>query len=726
MIAKPKLILKEVFGFDSFRGRQEEIIDSIISGSDSLVLMPTGGGKSICYQIPAICLPGFTIVISPLIALMKDQVDALRLNGVQAEFLNSTLSAVEQNEILTRLQAGEVDLLYLAPERINDRFWTFMRDLPVNLFAVDEAHCISHWGHDFRPDYRHLQRIKEYFPDIPLVALTATADQMTRKDIVASLHLSQPRIFISSFNRPNIKYLIEPKKDSFSKLINFLEPQKEESGIIYCLSRKSTERLADDLRDCGFNAIHYHAGMNQDERRRHQELFAKDEVQIVVATIAFGMGIDKSNVRFVVHMDLPKNMESYYQETGRAGRDGLDSTALLFYSYADVIKLKGFVEIEGNEEQSKIMLKKLDQMAQFCSGKSCRRKVLLNYFNEKTSDSCGNCDICLGQFEKIEATEKAQMAFSAIARLDQRFGMGYVIDILKGSESQRIKAHHKELPTFGVGKKYTREEWTTLIKSAIDQEFLSRTDDRYPILKLTSKSWEVLKENRPFTLIKRKSEELPSEPSSTTDEKETFDKQLFHKLRTLRMQIAASEGVAPFMVFSDVTLKELSTYFPAKFEDLERISGFGKYKLTKYGEYFLNEVLDFCAENSIESKMHLHPKYKKKKRKKSDSSKKKGGTFLKTKKLAEGGLSIREIAETRKLAQGTIARHIAFWIEKGELNINQFLSPEKQTKINEILDKDSFGGLREIKQQLDDHFTYDEIRFQIASRASVANGNNEW
>ncbi|MEO8041933.1 MAG: RecQ family ATP-dependent DNA helicase, partial [Acidobacteriota bacterium] len=418
-IEKARDILRHRFGYDEFRLNQEAAIESVLRGHDCVVLMPTGGGKSLCYQIPALVLDGLTVVISPLIALMKDQVDALRANGINAAFLNSTQTAGEQVDVFRRVRSGETKLLYVAPERLlqsGDRFIDFLRSINISLFAIDEAHCISSWGHDFRPEYLRLSALKREFPNIPLIALTATADNPVRRDILERLTIPEATVFTSSFNRPNIYYGVEPKRNSYGQLINFLADKKDQSGIIYCLSRNSVDLLAADLRDEGFAAQPYHAGLDKRTRDQHQTSFLNDETKIIVATIAFGMGIDKSNVRFVVHMDLPKNIESYYQETGRAGRDGLPSEALLFFSWGDVNKLKGFVEVEGNADQSEIMLKKLDLIAKFGDLRTCRRKFLLNYFSEEVAGDCGNCDNCTTVHERIDGTEIAQKALSAVYR----------------------------------------------------------------------------------------------------------------------------------------------------------------------------------------------------------------------------------------------------------------------------------------------------------------------
>src|SRR5215203_1711237 len=478
-------ILKHRFGYDAFRLNQEAAIEAVLNRKDCVVLMPTGGGKSLCYQIPALMMEGLAVVISPLIALMKDQVDALRANGVEASFLNSSQTPAEQVQVFQKVRSGELKLLYVAPERLlqsGDRFIEFLRQTNISLFAIDEAHCISSWGHDFRPEYLRLSALKREFPNIPLVALTATADNLVRKDILERLTIPQATVFTSSFNRPNIYYGVEPKRKSYGQLIDFLENRKDQSGIIYCLSRNSVDSLAADLRDEGYSALPYHAGLDKRTRDEHQTSFLNDETKIIVATIAFGMGIDKSNVRFVVHMDLPKNIESYYQETGRAGRDGLPSEALLFFSWADVNKLKGFVEIEGNTDQSTIMLKKLDLIAKFGDLRTCRRKFLLNYFSEAVTDDCGNCDNCTTVHERIEGTVIAQKALSAVYRTGQRFGVSYLVDFLRGSQSQTIRDEHKNIKTYGAGAELSKHVWFEPFKDLIAQAYLKITEGDYPVI----------------------------------------------------------------------------------------------------------------------------------------------------------------------------------------------------------------------------------------------------
>ncbi|MBL8993991.1 MAG: DNA helicase RecQ [Spirochaetia bacterium] len=600
----PLEVLQKQFGFEFFRLEQERIIDSVLAKKDTFALMPTGGGKSLCFQIPALLFNGLTVVISPLIALMKDQVDALRLSGVKVAYINSTQGFPEQERILDKARSGELKLLYLAPEKLLGQGGAFLKTLAsfdLSLIAVDEAHCVSHWGHDFRPEYLLLGKLRRALPNVPMIALTATADGLTQKDIVEKLELRDPAVFISSFNRANIHYSVEAKQKSFEKLLAFLSKRKDESGIIYCLSRASTEKIAEDLGNAGYSARAYHAGLEQEVREENQELFSRDEIKIVVATIAFGMGIDKSNVRYVVHMDLPKNIESYYQETGRAGRDGLPSEALLFFSYGDLAKLKTFVEIEGNAEQTRIYLKKLEQMAAYGDLRTCRRKYLLQYFGESSPDTCGSCDVCLTTYETFDATVLAQKALSAVARLRERFGMSYVIDFLRGSSAAKIREEHKALKTYGVGADLPKEEWSRIIRELIAQNYLRKTEGDYPILQFSEKSAAVLRGDEKVILARSK-DTLPS-----AEAKPEYETSLFTELKGLRKSLAAEENVPAYVILSDATLAEIASYLPRTADDFLKISGFGAVKVEKYSGVFGRLVGSYMEERGTPSRIHLKP-----------------------------------------------------------------------------------------------------------------------
>ena len=707
----PEEILRTTFGFSSFRPYQKDIIMSALQNKDTFVLMPTGGGKSLCYQIPALVKKGVTIVVSPLIALMKDQVDALRLSGVNAAFLNSTLLRAEENNVRNDLRNGKLSILYVAPERIFSRdneLMAFLKHIPVSLIAIDGAHCISSWGHEFRPDYLKLRMLRVKFPDIPVMALTATADRLTRADIIEKLDLIRPDTFIASFNRPNIQYMVQPKNDSYDQLVTYLQKHRDESGIVYTLSRKSAERIAGELSEDGFSALPYHAGLDTTVRNKHQDMFIKDQVNIIVATIAFGMGIDKSNVRYVVHMDMPKNIEGYYQETGRAGRDGLPGDALLFYSRADVIKLRDFVTVDGNPQRTRIMTQKLEKMAAFAESFVCRRKFLLNYFDEEHPDSCSNCDRCTGVHTTFDGTVIAQKALSAVYRLEGRFGIRYVIDILRGSRTKRVRPYHQTLPTFGVGKDVSVRAWRQHINELIHHGYLNRTADEYPVLTLTGKSRAVLKGEKTVRL-------------TVVEEKETFmgtvktkehDIELFNKLRQLRSQIAQEERVPAYLIFSDATLVELATYFPQSPEDLHNITGFGTIKMEKYGRAFLNVVTAYCRKNAISSRMGHKVRTSRRQRIKRTLS---GTTDTKliSLNMFEQGKTIGEIARARQFALSTIEGHLASFIPSGHIRIEQLVSKEHTALIQKAISQHGTTALKPIKESLPEEISYGEIRAVI-------------
>jgi ATP-dependent DNA helicase RecQ len=716
-IVRAQEILKNRFGYDSFRLNQQAVIESVLARKDCVVLMPTGGGKSLCYQIPALIFDGLTVVVSPLIALMKDQVDALKNNGIEAEFLNSTQSNREQIEVFQSIKRGQTKLLYVAPERLlqsGDLFIDFLKNINVSLFAIDEAHCISSWGHDFRPEYIQLGKLKQHFPHIPVIALTATADKLVRQDIFERLNIKNAQLFTSSFNRPNIHYRIEPKRNFYDQLLDYLDTRRDQSGIIYCLSRVAVDSLAGDLRDEGFSAIAYHAGHDKATRDRHQDLFLQDEVKIIVATIAFGMGIDKSNVRFVVHCDVPKNIESYYQETGRAGRDGLESEALLFFSWADVNKLKGFAEVEGNDVQTDIMLRKLEQMGRYGELKTCRRKFLLNYFGENLPEKCGNCDNCLKDFEVFDGTIIAQKALSAVYRTGQRMGLTYLIDFLRGSQSQKIWAEHKRLKTYGVGADISKNEWFEYFRDLIGQDYLRQTDGQFPVITLTEKSMDVLRGNVSVELMRvtvKEEKKISLVPEASPE----YFKDLFESLKGLRKWFARQENVPPYIIFSDAALVEMSTFLPQNKAEMQRISGIGEIKLQKYGAAFIREIVNYCEKNNLTSRIDL--KTSKRERKARTKRNVNGqNTYEVSLEMFLSGMNISEIAQKREMTKNTVENHLARFIASGEIGVEDLVPDHKIEPIKDALIQFSeTGALSPVKEFLGEDYSYGEIKAVLAA-----------
>ena len=596
-------VLNRVFGYSTFRGEQEAIINQVVAGQDALVLMPTGGGKSLCYQIPSIVRDGTGIVVSPLIALMHDQVTALKLQGVAVAFLNSSLSFQEVQEVEGQLMRGELDLLYVAPERLcQPRTLNLLHQIEVALFAIDEAHCVSQWGHDFRPEYIQLSILHEQFPKVPRIALTATADESTRKEISLRLDLDNAQLFISSFDRPNIRYRVRQKNNARAQLLQFINTEHpQDAGIVYCLSRKKVDETARWLEEQGIKALPYHAGLSTSVRQAHQERFLREEEVVIVATVAFGMGIDKPDVRYVAHMDLPKSLESYYQETGRAGRDGSPADAWMVYGLQDVIMLRQMLSSsEAIEEVKRLEQRKLEAMLGFCEITSCRRKSLLGYFGEQQQEACGNCDNCLEPVESWEGTIEAQKALSCVFRTGQRFGVNYLIDVLRGKITPRIEQfRHDQVSTFGIGEELSDVQWRSVFRQLMARGFLAVDMDGFGSLKLTQESRPVLRGEetihfrKDVARAKKSGRRKKSGQTSRNFSNNSNEKVVWEALRSKRNEMAQEQGVPAYIIFHDATLMEMVEYHPTTLHELSQISGVGSSKLEKYGDEFL-VVLNQC------------------------------------------------------------------------------------------------------------------------------------
>jgi ATP-dependent DNA helicase RecQ len=598
--ATPLETLSAVFGYAGFRGQQEAIVDHVVAGGDAFVLMPTGGGKSVCYQLPALHRRGVAVVVSPLISLMKDQVDALAQLGVRAEVLNSSLPPDEVSRVTREARAGGLDLLYVSPERfVMGSFQELLASVDVALVAIDEAHCVSQWGHDFRPDYVGLGPLRARFADVPFMALTATADEATRRDILAQLRLSDPGVFVAGFDRPNIRYLVAEKRENgLHQLVAFLRERPQASGIVYALSRRRVDDLATRLCAAGFEAAAYHAGMSAPARTRVQDDFLADRIQIVVATVAFGMGIDKPDVRFVVHADMPRSIESYYQETGRAGRDGAPADALLLFGLQDLVTARSLIEQGTDADQVRLELQKLTAMSGFAEALTCRRRVLLGYFGEELSEDCGNCDVCQDPPELYDATLDAQMLLSAVFRTGQRFGAAHIIDVVRGARTERIvRLRHDRLPTHAVGADRSRDYWRSVLRQLIHERYLTQDVAEYSVLRITPAGAQVLRGEQGVELA-RPVERAPREPRGSKRSRASavlaadVDPDLFERLRELRRELAAEQGVPAYVVFHDATLMAMAAARPASLEDMAGISGVGERKLERYGETFLEAIAE--------------------------------------------------------------------------------------------------------------------------------------
>ncbi len=702
-------VLKQYFGFTSFRPLQEQIIIDSLAGKDVFALLPTGGGKSLCYQLTALIRPGLTIVISPLISLMKDQVDALLASGIDATYLNSSLSSAESRKRISDLHDNKYRLLYVAPERaLLSHFLKDVVNWNVNLIAVDEAHCISEWGHDFRPEYRQLVKLRKLMPDVPVMALTATATKRVREDIIKHLHLRNVSSYIASFNRPNLSYTVIPKSDPYQQLVSFLDQRKDESGIVYCQSRRTTESLAERLVSDGFSAAPYHAGMDSIERTHNQELFLRDEIKIICATIAFGMGINKSNVRFVVHYDLPKNIEGYYQETGRAGRDGLPSDCLLLFSGGDVVKQMYFINEKENPHERNVAKAQLRKMVQYAESSECRRKLLLHYFGEQyAKPNCDGCDNCQIPREKYDGTVDAQKFLSCVYRIYEKsgfnVGLRYITEVLTGGDTEKIRRwNHNDLSTYGIGKDRSREEWMDIGRELIRLQLLRQQDNGgFTVIEVTPEGMEALKQRAPIKLTK---------PVQTGDavkvrEEDGYDRTLFNRLRTLRKQIADRRDVPAFVIFSDVALRQMAREFPVSTEAFKRISGVGEQKLRDFGIVFINDIKDYLEENPRAQKR------RRKTKKPGTKSSRMNDTTRETLQLFRAGKSVEEIAAARNLKSGTIYSHLERAANAGEeIDLNRFVTPDELREIRAAFKKIGYGNLTGVFELLGKRFDYEILR----------------
>ena len=698
MNKKPIEILKAVFGYDSFRGQQQEVIEQLLAGQDALVLMPTGGGKSLCYQIPALIRPGVGIVISPLIALMQDQVSALLQLGVKAAFLNSTLSPEEARRIEQQLLNNELDLLYIAPERLTSaRTGALFARIQIALFAIDEAHCVSQWGHDFRSDYLQLSMLHEQFPTIPRIALTATADEKTRQEIILRLQLEQAPLYLSGFDRPNIRYRIVQKQNARQQLMDFIQAEHAgDSGIVYCLSRKKVDETAEWLRSKGVNALAYHAGMPSDLRARHQHRFLMEDGLVIVATIAFGMGIDKPNVRFVAHLDLPKSVEAYYQETGRGGRDGLPANAWMAYGLQDVISLRRMLaDSNADEAHKRLELHKLDAMLALCEQVHCRRQALLHYFGDHLEQPCNNCDTCLETVETWDGTLVAQQALSCIYRTGQRFGVGYLIEVLRGKATERIVGFgHDKQSTFGIGKALDEQQWSSVFRQLVARGLVAVNFDHFGVLQLTDACRPILRGEQQLILRKDiKPEKTKSGKKSAGRSTDSRDGNaaLWDALRAKRREIADAQDVPPYVIFHDATLMAMLEARPINRKQMALLSGVGVRKLELYGDQFLAVISEHAVDHAVPD------------------------TVMESVELFKLGYSVQQLAQKRELKEDTIYNHLSQALEQGQLVLKDVVElPEQDIKrIEEAilsLPKEQQNALKPVYELFDGQYSYGVLR----------------
>ncbi len=699
-------LLNKTFGYDSFRLNQEQIINSLIDGQDVLALMPTGGGKSLCYQIPAIIREGVGVIVSPLIALMQDQVDALNLIGVNAAFINSSLTHQQIRQIESQLQRGELDLIYVAPERLlTQSFLALLQQIRISIFAIDEAHCVSQWGHDFRPEYQQLSLLHTQFPDVPRIALTATADPRTQQEIVQQLDLQNAAKFINSFDRPNIRYAISEGHNARDQLWQFIQQNfANDAGIVYCLSRKKVEATAEWLSNKGRIALPYHAGLSADARQQNQQHFLREEGVIIVATIAFGMGIDKPDVRFVAHLSLPKSIEAYYQETGRAGRDGQPSSAWMAYGLQDVITLRQMMQqSDASDNYKQISQQKLDSMLGLCEASSCRRQLLLSYFGETLEKPCGNCDNCLTPPQTWDATLPAQQALSCAYRTGQRFGVGYLIDVLLGKNDPRIiKNKHDQQSTYGIGDAFSVAEWRSIFRQLIAQGYLYVDHENYGRIRLTETSRPILRGEQ--KLEARKMVAPTKSQKSKKSKVASFHQTLFEELKKLRKKLADENSVPPYVIFHDATLIEMCERRPSQLSELQFIPGVGEKKLAQYGDAFLQVIKQFPLPMAVNRQF--------------------SDTVNDSLILFSQQLSVEQVAEKRGLTENTVYSHLAEAIAAGMLDPLDILNIEESDyhlisqTINQLSDVESVS-LKEVRELLGEEFSYGVIKCVLAAEVGL-------
>ena len=687
--------LKHYFGYDTFRPGQKKIIEAALQNKDLLTIMPTGGGKSLCFQLPALLREGITIVVSPLIALMQDQVDALQDNGINATYLNSTLEYEERRSRQIAILKNQIKLLYVAPERLlNERFGLFLdrvqQDVGISAIAIDEAHCVSEWGHDFRPEYSKLRLIRQRYPQVPLQALTATATKRVREDIIGQLNLRSPDIYLASFDRSNIHYEVEPKdRNIYRKLLRAIKAESG-AGIVYCLSRNRVAEVATRLKHDGIEALPYHAGLSDQERSSNQTSFLRDDIQVIVATVAFGMGINKPDVRFVFHYDLPRSLESFYQESGRAGRDGEPSKSILFFSLGDRNKIKFLIQQKADAQEQKIAQQQLRQVIDYAEGNDCRRKIILRYFGERYPGNCGKCDNCLNPKPLEDWTVEAQKFLSCVARCQEKFGTNHIVDVLIGSRKQKIHQYgHHLLSTYGIGKGRTADEWKMLGRSLVHQGLVGQTTDGFPILKLNKRSWEVF---RGQLQVKVAVDKSANKTKTAYNPRKAEAELLFERLRKLRKQIADRNSLAPYMIFADSSLKLMAQLRPNNISDFANLSGVNEYKAQQYGDRFISVILEFNEQHKLPVSLPSKSQ-------------------LATLQLHQQGLTVSEIAQERGFAVSTISNHLSELIEMNQpVALNKLVKADKQQVIIQAIEKVGDLTLKTIKEALGEDYSYDEIK----------------